>query len=158
MDYTKTVAIIGARACDDEISGIAGLMGSLLAENGYTVICGGLGGVMEAVCKGAKSKNGKTIGILPGNNPDEANPYIDVSIATGIGISRNLIIIRSAVAVIAISGGYGTLSELSFALQLEKPVIGLRTWDISEDVEVASDPEDALIKLENKLTAMTQRE
>jgi uncharacterized protein (TIGR00725 family) len=156
MDYTKTVAIIGARACDDEISEIAGLMGSLLAENGYTIICGGLGGVMEAVCKGAKSKDGKTIGILPGNNPSEANPYIDVSIATGMGVSRNLIIIRSAVAVLAISGGYGTLSELAFALQLEKPVIGLQTWELSDDVVMASDPKDALIKLENKLTATTQ--
>jgi uncharacterized protein (TIGR00725 family) len=150
MDYTKTVAIIGARACDDETAGIASVMGRLLAENGYTIICGGLGGVMEAVCKGAKSKDGKTIGILPGNNPIEANPYIDVAIATGMGVSRNLIIIRSAIAVIAISGGFGTLSELAFALQLEKPVIGLRTWEVSENVDVASDPQEALEKL-NKL-------
>lgn len=150
MDYTKTIAIIGARACDDEISSIAEKLGGLLAENGYTIVCGGLSGVMEAVCKGAKSKNGKTIGILPGNSPGEANPYIDVSIATGMGVSRNLIIIRSAVAVIAISGGFGTLSELAFALQLDKPVIGLRTWEVSENIEMASNPEDAIAKL-NKL-------
>lgn len=151
MDYTKTIAVIGARDCDSEISDIAARMGRLLAENGYTVICGGLGGVMEAVCKGAKDNNGLTIGILPGNNPGEANPYVDVSIATGMGISRNLIIIRSAVAVIAISGGFGTLSELAFALQLEKPVIGLRTWEVSENVKIATDPEEAMMKLNNLL-------
>jgi uncharacterized protein (TIGR00725 family) len=147
MDYTKTVAVIGARACDEDILDLATEMGSLLAENGYTIICGGLGGVMEAVCKGAKAKDGKTIGILPGNSPAEANPYIDVSVATGMGISRNLIIIRSAVAVIAISGGYGTLSEMAFALQLEKPVIALRSWEVSENVVIASDPDDAIEKL-----------
>jgi uncharacterized protein (TIGR00725 family) len=146
------IAVIGARDIDDEIFEIAEQMGQLLAENGYTVICGGLSGVMEAVCKGAKEKNGHTIGILPGNNPGEANPYIDVAIATGMGISRNLIIIRSSVAVIAISGGFGTLSELAFAMQLEKPVIGLRTWEVSENVEIASDPEDALEKLQSMLS------
>jgi uncharacterized protein (TIGR00725 family) len=151
MNYKKTVAIIGARNCDDEISEIAERIGSLLAEGGYTIVCGGLGGVMEAVCKGAKSKNGKTIGILPGNNPIEANPYIDIAIATGMGISRNLIIIRSAVAVIAIAGGYGTLSELAFALQLEKPIIGIRTWAVSENVEIVSNPEDAVIRLNELL-------
>jgi uncharacterized protein (TIGR00725 family) len=117
MDTSKTIAIIGARACDDEFRRIAEQMGGLLAENGYMIICGGLGGVMEAACKGAKAKNGTTIGILPGENPDDANSYVDVAIATGMGISRNLIIIRSAIAVIAITGGFGTLSELAFALQ-----------------------------------------
>jgi uncharacterized protein (TIGR00725 family) len=152
MNYKKTIAIIGARNCDDEISEIAERMGSLLAEDGYTIICGGLGGVMEAVCKGAKSKNGKTIGILPGNNPIEANPYIDIAIATGMGISRNLIIIRSAVAVIAIAGGYGTLSELAFAMQLEKPVVGIRTWEVSENVEIVSNPEEAILRINNLLS------
>ena len=152
MDYKKTIAVIGARVCDDEIASLAEHMGRLLAENGYTVICGGLGGVMEAVCKGAKAKNGKTIGILPGNNPVEANPHIDVSIATGMGVSRNLVIIRSSMAVIAISGGFGTLSELAFALQLEKPVIALQSWDVSENVTIASDPEDAIEKLKNLIS------
>jgi uncharacterized protein (TIGR00725 family) len=147
MINSKTIAIIGARACDDEIWQIALKMGSLLAENGYTIICGGLSGVMEAACKGAKANNGTTIGILPGGNPAEANPYVDIAIATGMGISRNLIIIRSASAVVAISGGFGTLSELAFALQLEKPVIGLGTWDVSDQVTIASDPEDAMKKL-----------
>jgi uncharacterized protein (TIGR00725 family) len=151
MDDSKTIAIIGARSCDAEVSVLAEQMGLLLAENGYNLICGGLGGVMEAVCKGARSKNGITIGILPGNNPGDANQYVDIPIATGIGVSRNLIIIHSAVAVIAISGGFGTLSELAFALQLEKPVIGLGTWEISEAVIKASDPGDAIEKLKKLL-------
>ncbi len=152
MDSTKTIAIIGARACDDEITQIAEQMGGLLAKNGYTIICGGLGGVMEAVCKGAKANNGTTIGILPGDNPDDANSHVDIAIATGMGISRNLIIIRSAIAVVAINGGFGTLSELAFALQLQKPVVGLGTWDVSDHIVTASDPDDAIQKLTKLLT------
>jgi uncharacterized protein (TIGR00725 family) len=151
MDYKKIIAIIGARACDGNVSQIAEQLGGLLAKNGYTVICGGLGGVMEAVCKGAKAFKGITIGILPGDNPDDANPYVDIAIATGMGISRNLVIIRSAQAVIAISGGFGTLSELAFALQLGKPVIGLGTWDVSDQVVKASDPKDAVTKIKSLL-------
>jgi len=151
MEYPKTIAVIGARVCDDEVLKIAEQMGNLLAKNGYRLICGGLGGVMEAACKGAKAYNGTTIGILPGNSPGEANQYVDISIATGMGVSRNLIIIRSAVAVIAISGGFGTLSELAFAMQLEKPVIGIGTWDVSENIVTVSNPEDAIDKLQELL-------
>ncbi len=152
MDCTKTIAIIGARACDDEVTQIAEQMGGLLAKHGYTIICGGLGGVMEAACKGAKANNGTTIGILPGDNPDDANPHVDIAIATGMGVSRNLIIIRSAIAVVAINGGFGTLSELAFALQLQKPVVGLGTWDVSDNIVIASDPDDAMQKLTKLLS------
>jgi len=153
MTRQKIIAVIGARACDDRISHTAEHLGELLAKNGCTVICGGLGGVMEAVCKGAKANKGMTIGILPGDNPKDANPYVDIAIATGMGISRNLVIIRSAEAVVAISGGFGTLSELAFALQLGKPVIGLGTWDVSDQVEKATDPEDAIMKITSLLNA-----
>ena len=118
------VAVIGAGDCNSEIYRLAEETGALLGQKGYTTICGGLGGVMEAVCKGAKSSGGKTIGILPGSDPNEANSFVDFPIATGMGIGRNIVIIRSAEAVIAIDGKYGTLSELAFALQLNKPVIG----------------------------------
>ena len=147
MDYKKTIAIIGARTCNSEVLQVSEQMGGLLAKSGYTLICGGLSGVMEAVCKGAKANNGTTIGILPGDDPADANPFVDIAIATGMGLSRNLIIIRSARAVIAISGGFGTLSELAFALQLEKPVIGLGSWEISDQIVTASDPEDVMRKL-----------
>lgn len=151
MNTSKTIAIIGARACNSEIAHIAEQMGGILAKNGYTIICGGLGGVMESACKGAKANKGITIGILPGDNPAEANPYVDIAIATGMGVSRNLIIIRSACAVLAISGGFGTLSELAFALQLDKPVIGLGTWEVSDQIKMASDPQDAMDKLNRML-------
>jgi len=152
MKFAKTIAIIGARSCDNEISKISEQMGGLLAKSGYTIICGGLGGVMEAACKGARANNGTTIGILPGDNPNDANPFVDIAVATGMGVSRNLIIIRSARAVIAISGGFGTLSELAFALQLDKPVIGLGSWDVSDQIVTASDPEDAIQKLKKLLS------
>jgi uncharacterized protein (TIGR00725 family) len=155
MNHQKTIAIIGARACNDQISQIAERMGALLAKNGYTIICGGLGGVMEAACKGAEANGGTTIGILPGNDPKDANPFVKIAIATGLGISRNLIIIRSAEAVVAISGGFGTLSEMAFALQLQKPVVGIGTWDVSDQIEKASDPEDAMRKLAKVLNEGT---
>ncbi len=145
--YTKTIAVIGARECDQNIWQIAEKLGGLLALSGFKVICGGLGGVMEAVCKGAKSKQGVTIGILPGDSSTEANPYVDIAVATGMGIGRNLIIIRSADAVIAVNGGFGTLSEISFALQLKKPVIGIGSWDVSEHIHPVDTPEEAMEKL-----------
>ena len=105
-------------------------VGRLIAENDAFLVCGGLTGVMEAACKGAKNAGGTTIGILPGSYIGDANPYVDIPVATGLGHGRNLIIINTARAVIAISGRYGTLSEIGFALQSGKPVFGLGTWDI----------------------------
>ena len=89
---------------------------------------------MEAVCKGARAEGGTTIGVLPGDTTASANEYVDLPIATGMGIGRNIIIIRTAEAVLAIDGAYGTLSELAFALQLQKPVVGIETWDVSADI------------------------
>ena len=97
MYHNQKIAVIGARQCDQRLYDLAEETGNLLAMNGYAVICGGLGGVMEAVCKGAKTSNGLTIGILPGENPADANPFVDIAIASGMGISRNLIIIRGGV-------------------------------------------------------------
>ena len=126
--------MIGAGVCDEKIYHLAESAGHALAREGFSVICGGLGGVMEAVCKGAVYAGGETIGILPGDDPQEANPYVQIPVATGMGIGRNIIIIRSARAVLAIDGKYGTLSEIAFALQLGKPVVGLSTWDVSEEI------------------------
>jgi uncharacterized protein (TIGR00725 family) len=126
-------------------------LGGLLAGAGYAIICGGLGGVMEAVCRGASEKNGLTIGILPGDNARDANPYVQIVIPSGMGSGRNLLIIRSSDAVIAVNGGYGTLSEIAFALQLEKPLIGLNTWQVSEKIIAVHSPEEALEALLNQL-------
>jgi len=145
------IAVIGAGECSEEVYNQAIEVGQLLAESGYSIICGGLGGVMEAVCKGAKSVNGITVGILPGDKPEEANQFVDIPIATGMGIGRNIIIIRSARAVIAVNGKYGTLSELAYALQLNKPVIGLNTWDVSENIIKVDTPNEALLKVKELL-------
>lgn len=141
------IAVIGARDCDQRIFDLAYQAGRELAVRGYTLICGGLGGVMEAACKGAKSAGGRTVGILPGTDPTDANPYIDIPIATGLGAARNLIIIHSSKAVLAVNGSYGTLSELAFALQLNKPVVGLETWDVSDKIIAVTSCKEAVEKI-----------
>lgn len=104
-------------------------VGRRLARAGAALICGGLGGVMEAACRGARAAGGRTIGILPGSERTEANPFVDVAVATGMGQARNVLIVLSADALIAIGGGFGTLSEIALALRHGKPVVGLRTWE-----------------------------
>ena len=125
------IAVIGGGQCSAEEVSLAEAVGRGLAKRGAILICGGLGGVMEAACKGAKSAGGTTIGILPGEDRSAANPYVDTPIVTGIGYARNLIVVKSAEAVIAIDGSYGTLSEIAYALQSGIPVIGLDTWSLS---------------------------
>jgi len=127
------IAVIGDSSCSLEEAKVAEIVGELLAQRGATVICGGLGGVMEAVCRGAKSKGGLTIGVLPGENPSMANPWVSIPIVTGIGYARNMAVVKSAQAVIAIGGNYGTLSEIAYALKSNIPVIGLNTWLLSRN-------------------------
>jgi uncharacterized protein (TIGR00725 family) len=107
------------------------------------VVCGGLGGVMEAACRGAKGAGGTTIGILPGVDRSAANPFVDVAIPTGLGEARNALVVRAADALIAVGGGYGTLSEIAFALKAGKRVAGIGTWEI-DGVERADSPEAAV--------------
>jgi uncharacterized protein (TIGR00725 family) len=127
------IAVIGDSTCSAQQSKLAETIGALLAQRGVTIVCGGLGGVMEAVCRGAKSKGGFTIGILPGADASTANSWIDIPVPTGIGEARNAVVVKSAQAVIAVGGGYGTLSEIAFALRSSKPVIGLNTWSLSRN-------------------------
>lgn len=138
------IAVIGNGLEDDAHNSYAFDVGCLLAQAGCVVLNGGLGGVMQASAKGAKSKGGLTIGILPGLDPAAANRYIDIPIPTGMGEMRNLLIVRSASAAIAIGGGYGTLSEIALALKASKPVVGLATWDLSPDIRKAGDAADAV--------------
>lgn len=129
-EKVKIVAVIGAsEASEDELK-MATEVGKELARCGCAVICGGLGGVMEAVCRGACEEGGVTIGILPGENGLKANKYVQFPIATGIGYARNMSVVKSAQAVIAIGGSYGTLSEIGYALKSGIPVIGLNTWQL----------------------------
>ena len=142
--------MIGAGEPTDEIANLAEQVGHGLASRGITLVCGGLGGVMEAACRGAKSAGGTTIGILPGSDPSTANQWVDIPICTGLSYARNVIVVRSGRAAIAVGGAYGTLSEIGHALAEDIPVIGLRTWEIARDrrvddgIVVASDPEDAV--------------
>jgi uncharacterized protein (TIGR00725 family) len=134
------VAVIGP---GDEPTVVAAEVGRLLAERGATLICGGRGGAMEAACRGAKEADGLTVGILPGSDRSEANPFVDVVLPTGLGEARNALVVGAADVVIAIGGGYGTLSEIALALKVGKRVIGLGTWEI-EGVVAAESPEAAV--------------
>lgn len=144
--FRPFIAIIGAGRANEYLMKIAETCGSLIAKRGAVLLCGGLGGVMEAAAKGASLAGGITVGILPGDSRESANPYIDIPIATGFGEGRNIIIVRSADGFIAIGGEFGTLSEIAFALKAGKPVIGIDTWDI-KGVLKASTPEVAVEKL-----------
>jgi uncharacterized protein (TIGR00725 family) len=130
------IAVIGGRRTEKALLSEAEEAGRLIARRGATLVCGGLGGVMEAASKGAKSEGGLTVGILPHNDSKKANQYIDFPVATGLGIGRNVIIARTADALIAVGGAYGTLSEIAFALQIGKPVVGIKTWDIKGVISV----------------------
>jgi uncharacterized protein (TIGR00725 family) len=122
------IAVVGGSEVTEPVAEAAAAVGTALACAGAIVVCGGLGGVMEAVCRGAKSAGGLTVGVLPGRDPTAANPWVDVVIATGLGEARNALVVGSAAAVIAVDGEYGTLSELALALHAGIPVIGLGTW------------------------------
>jgi uncharacterized protein (TIGR00725 family) len=137
------VAVIGpSEATADEVAR-AEAVGRLLAERGAVVVCGGLGGVMEAVSRGAAGAGGMVLGILPGTERADANEHVTVALATGMGEMRNALVVRAADAVIAVGGAYGTLSEIAFALRTGVPVVGIGTWEL-DDVVDAPDPEAAV--------------
>jgi len=147
---TPIIAVVGAALCSAQETEAAREIGCALAQAGATLICGGRGGVMTAACQGAKEANGLTIGVLPGTDWQEANPYVDIPIVTGLGEARNVIIVHSAQAVIAVGGEYGTLSEMAFALKLGKPLIGLDSWGLTRQgqthkvIKQASSPAEAV--------------
>lgn len=139
----KRVGVIGGSRPDQASRAMARKVGELLAKKGAVLVCGGLGGVMEAACRGAKEAGGLTVGILPGQNPDEANAYVDLPVATGLGYSRNSLVAMNAEVLIAVDGEYGTLSEIAYGIIYGKRVIGLGTWDI-KGVIPARTPEEAV--------------
>ena len=129
----RQVAVIGSSRCaeDSESWALAEEVGRLLAEAGATVVCGGCGGVMEAVARGASGAGGTVIGILPGSDPGEASPHCAHVVATGIGQARNLAVVASGEATIAVGGEWGTLAEVAHARNLGRPVVALRSWSVS---------------------------
>ncbi len=144
------IAVIGNSSCSPEEAKLSETVGELLAQRGATLICGGLGGVMEAVCRGAKSKGGLTVGILPGQDSSMANPWVDIPVVTGLGEARNVAVVKSAQAVIAVGGRYGTLSEIAFALKNGIPVIGLNTWSLSRNEQ----EDDSIVRVASAAEAV----
>lgn len=127
------IGVIGDGQCDADTAALAEAVGRELARRGAAVVCGGLGGVMAAACRGARSAGGLTIGILPGTRREEANPWVQVPIVTGLDQARNVLVVRTAQALIAVGGGFGTLSEIAHALKLGIPVVGLNTWELAKE-------------------------
>ncbi len=149
-DKNIFIAVIGGSDCSTEEANLAEEVGREVARNGAMLVCGGLGGVMEAACRGASREGGLTIGILPGDNRRTANPYVQIPIVTSIGYARNVAVVKSAQAVIAIDGSYGTLSEISHALQSGIPVIGLNTWSLS----INGQPDNSIIPADSPKDAV----
>ena len=155
------IAVIGGGAPSARADELAEAVGRELAQRGAVVVCGGLGGVMEAACKGAKSAGGVTIGMMPGDDPRAANPWVDYPVMTGMGYARNVIVVKTGRAVIAVDGAYGTLSEIGHALGDGTPVIGLETWELTSgagfplEVTRADSPVDAV---EKALAAARERD
>ena len=137
------IAIIGAGKCSKKLRDMAAEAGKYIAENGGVLVCGGMGGIMEGAARGAQEGGGLTLGILPTDNKDDANEFIDVVIPTGFGEARNLMVIRSADAVIAFPGKYGTLTEMAFALHAGKPLISVSAWKLGEEIRHVNSPLEA---------------
>lgn len=150
---TIKISVIGGNQCNIETFKKAYKVGKAIAENNAILICGGLTGVMEAACKGAKEEGGTTIGILPGDDANSANKYVDIIIPTGMGYARNVLVVKTGDAIIAIDGSFGTLSEIAYALTFNIPVIGLDTWKLEpycmeeetkQKIIAAKTPEEAV--------------
>jgi hypothetical protein len=151
QDKSTLIAVIGGSHCSAEIYELARQVGQAIARAGARLICGGLFGVMEAACRGAKEAGGTTIGILPGKSKDEANAFVDIPIVTGLSDARNVIIVRSADGVIAVDGEYGTLSEIAFALKFGKPVVGLKVGFNLPGMSQATTADEAISALMSRM-------
>lgn len=142
--FKKQIGVIGAGACGSEIRALAETVGREVAKRGGFLLCGGMGGVMEAAAYGAKQEGGITLGVLPGTLRNEANPWIDIAVLSGMGQARNVLIAQSSDALIAVNGEYGTLSEIALGLKMGKPVIVLESkWEIEGSCRAKS-PEEAV--------------
>ncbi|MGD2058294.1 MAG: TIGR00725 family protein [Anaerolineales bacterium] len=154
----RIVSIIGQSDSTAEQDAQAYELGRLISKSGYAIVCGGKGGVMEAVARGAHEEGGLCIGILPGNDPDAGNRYLTLAIPTGLGHARNLLVARAGEVVVALGGAYGTLSEIAFALTMGKVVIGIDTWSaashsgISAEVIAVESPGEAMALIKKTLS------
>jgi uncharacterized protein (TIGR00725 family) len=138
VSRTPYIGVVGPGEASSGELALAEEVGAGLASLGAVVVTGGLGGVMEAACRGARSRRGRTLGILPGDDRDAANGWVEIAVATGMGELRNGLVVRASDALVAIGGGHGTLSEVALALKLERPVVGLGTWAVHDVDEVST--------------------
>ena len=143
LERKPMVAVIGAGKCSKKLRDMAAKVGQHVAENGGVIVCGGMGGIMEGAARGAREAGGTTIGILPTDNKEDANEFIDYVIPTGFGEARNIMVVRTADAVVAFPGKYGTLSEMAFALLAGKPVISVSAWKLGDEIRQVADPLEA---------------
>ena len=159
MSRMVYIGVIGENEPPPRLLETAEAVGRCVAEAGAILVCGGLGGVMEAACRGAQSAGGVTIGILPGLDRREGNPFLTYALPTGLGYARNILVVRSADALIAVGGKFGTLSEIAYAKIEGRPVVGLDTWtlaraDLPDPILRATSPRDAV---EKALAALGRR-
>ena len=144
------IGVVGPDPAPEKVAAQAEEVGRLLARADAVLVCGGLGGVMEAAARGSAAEGGTSIGVLPGTSRGAANRYLTVSIPTGMGEMRNVLVVRASDAVIALAGEFGTLSEMAFALKTGVPVVGLETWELAkagkrvDPFVLAASPEEAV--------------
>ncbi|GAB4267645.1 MAG: TIGR00725 family protein [Deferrisomatales bacterium] len=146
MERATALSLVGAGTAGPDLQRLAYETGRRIAAAGCVLVCGGLGGVMEAACRGAREAGGRTVGILPGIDPGAANPWVEVAVATGMGHARNAVVVQSGRAVVALPGSWGTLSEVALALKVGRPVVGLGAWGHVEGVRTASTPAEAVAR------------
>jgi hypothetical protein len=150
MSRPVVIGVIGENDPPADVAALAEAVGAEIAAAGAILVCGGLGGVMTAACRGAHARGGITIGILPSSRREDANPYVTYAIPTGLGHARNILVARTAQAIIAVGGRFGTLSEIAFAKIEGIPVIGLQTWELKREgmredpIQRARDPKEAV--------------
>ena len=144
------MAVIGGSSAGFDACQVAEDVGRELARNGAVLVCGGLGGVMAAACRGAKAAGGVTVGILPGDSRAETNAWVDVALPTGMGEARNALVVRAADALVAVGGEFGTLSEIALALRLGKPVVGIATWELAQQGRTV----EAVVRVDDPVEAV----
>ena len=157
MKPIRLISVIGGSQCSQAQASFAEQAGSLIAAAGFGIVCGGRGGVMEAVCRGAWQAEGFTMGILPSIDTGQANPFLTVALPTGLHEARNVLVVLAGEAVLAIGGGFGTLSEIAHAMRMGKSVVGYQTWEGRESdvgelpIHRVESPEQAVLTLQNLL-------
>jgi uncharacterized protein (TIGR00725 family) len=146
----KVVSVIGGRHCSREVEQIAQNLGKKLSKVVDILVCGGLSGTMKAVCQGFKAENGLTIGIIPSYDKKDANEFVDIVIPSGLGLARNVLVVKAADVVVALPGEAGTLSEIAYCLQFDIPIISLNSWDIKGTIKAVT-VDEAVAKVKELL-------